>query len=835
MKYVGYFKNINEESIKVEIISNNDDSSTMEITLAGESPVIITQTSGDGIFSPIKGRGCTIAMVSHDTHYDMFSASSHGTSVEVINVTRDNDCLFYGYLTPCQYNQPYNYLNEIELEAVDAVSTLKDFKYTYIHGNVSNLIPVKQLVAYIIQGIGHVQGFVYLPDVRLKMNSELITNRQEYMSEAAFLEDDEFMNCYEILEEICKFHNFTIVSHGRDVYILDYETVAKYGIDYSWMSQDDKLIYYQDLTHNSAYKYNDTEKYITIDDYAGDGNNVELDSVYNKISLKATTKEIDEDDTVCDPMDEASSSTYNNTITTDMVRSDGQRWTSTTRLYEFIHSGMGIDSNTRWQTLCNVNSEFALMSYRLTENFTNVQPLQVWGWMEFPYTSGYLLNTFVGQTCMPAQQFNYQATKEMPVSASWNDMLLFFPQAQWINEYYKANSVAYNDSMNDRQYWLNDFYEAHMGGTNPVLKYRGTKNISFTPPYSGSVNYIVITGDILWQQNCRYDDVNYHLWTVDEENHKYGCSLFMIKDAGAHDTHVCSGCSANPGSTGYNTGWPMLKIKLQIGDKYWNGSSWTTTESTFWLNYHKENVVSDTETLIWSDFNKPVTNHNYTDNIGKEGFAIPITYDTNIYGKVNIDIYMPRIPWSNNVIYGSGHYYDPDTHEIIYTGNVRINYQLTPPVIFMKNLSFELINSPSDTEHWYMDFSNVDDEEDDIIYSNTINNNNVEEFDDLELKVNTYNEKEKLSFSYVVENNKYHTEGFYRPHTNNHQRQELNVIDRYVDHYSSPKKIYNCTVHGYIEPWKCVRPTCLDNIRMIVDEQEFDVKANVNDVKLVEY
>jgi len=41
--------------------------------------------------------------------------------------------------------------------------------------------------------------------------------------------------------------------------------------------------------------------------------------------------------------------------------------------------------------------------------------------------------------------------------------------------------------------------------------------------------------------------------------------------------------------TDYNKGWPMLRAKLQIGDYYWNGSDWTTTDTTFWINYHKEN------------------------------------------------------------------------------------------------------------------------------------------------------------------------------------------------------------------------------------------------------
>ena len=128
MKYTGRFKNIKEETIQVNIITNNSTAQETEIRFADESPVVITQESSDGIFSPIKSRSCTITIVTNDVYLDMYSGSSHGTKVIVNNLTT-GECLFYGYLTPCEYNQPFTYLNELELEAIDAVSTLKDFRY----------------------------------------------------------------------------------------------------------------------------------------------------------------------------------------------------------------------------------------------------------------------------------------------------------------------------------------------------------------------------------------------------------------------------------------------------------------------------------------------------------------------------------------------------------------------------------------------------------------------------------------------------------------------------------------------------------------------------------
>lgn len=109
----------------------------------------------------------------------------------------------------------------------------------------------------------------------------------------------------------------------------------------------------------------------------------------------------------------------------------------------------------------------------------------------------------------------------MPYSSNWDDVLLFFPQTEWIADYYRNNgSIIFKPgSVNLYDYWTNDFYENHMGGTYPVLRYRGKKEFQFSPVESTKTNYLAFTGDLLWQQNCKYDDVNYHLWTMDESNH----------------------------------------------------------------------------------------------------------------------------------------------------------------------------------------------------------------------------------------------------------------------------------------------------------------------------
>ena len=79
-----------------------------------------------------------------------------------------------------------------------------------------------------------------------------------------------------------------------------------------------------------------------------------------------------------------------------------------------------------------------------------------------------------------------------------------------------------------------------------------------------------------------------------------------------------------------------MKVKLSIGNKYWNGRAWTGVENHFWIPYHKENVVTDDECLVWTGWNKPVTNHNYTYKVNKDAYVIPINRDDNLLGNLRL-------------------------------------------------------------------------------------------------------------------------------------------------------------------------------------------------------
>lgn len=813
MKYEGRFRTLKDEMIQVVIITNNDVSQEKEIFFADESPVMISQSS-DGIFSPIKSRSCTIKLVTKDELFDIYSGSSHGTSVAVNNLT-NSECLFYGYVTPCQYNQPYLYNNEIEIEAVDAISTLQDFKYSYLNGKESS-VAIMDIIKKLMEIAGY-SGKIYMQYNGNKLKVLQIPTQFEYINDDIFFEDDgEASDCYAVLEEICNFCGISCVPYGNDVFFVDYQVIA--------YVEDDNLLY-TDLKSlvNSTFYITDS---ITKEDYAGDDQNLEMDEVYNKINIKADVAEVKDDDLGVNPEDDAKSSTYYDTRIDAGERSDGKKWAIASRYFEYIQGTYANDNSDNWQTPINCNIIADSVGYKLAGRFDKTYPSISLARMAFPYGNGAgTFNTIVGQCCLPTQQFGYESTKEMPYGAKWNNMLSFFTQGYWLHKYYKEDNVgALSEDLQHQ--WETFIYEQRLGGYKPVLIYNSPKYVNYSPAESDKTSYLCFTGNLLYQRECNYDKVHYNVWTINEDTNYCDGINTPLTEFGCSGTD--NAYSRRKGDADYNKGWNMLKLKLSIGNKYWNGRQWTTTESTCFIPYHKDNVVTDDECLIWTGWNKPVTNHNYTYKVNKDAFVIPINKEDNLQGYLHLEVYMPKIPW-NNQLYRENNY-------------LRINYNNIPPVIFMKDFGLTLC-STDNSEKWYDVFED-DEEDDDIIYSNPIDSNNVTDMDDLELKINTYNSQKPIAKSYIIEPSivdgkvvedsfKYHTAGFYDNLIGNYKRQEMNLVDKYYNHYSEPKKIYNCVVHGYRAPYKCVQCTAISG-KYIVDEQSYDLKADVNELKLVE-
>lgn len=875
MLYTGKFKNRINESIEVNIITGNDTTQTTELTFIDESPVIISQSSSDGLFSPIKSRSCTITIVSKDTYFDMFSINPHDVKV-IVNNLGSGKCLFYGYMTPCQYNQPYAYLNTIELEAIDALSTLQDFKYEYVSNKQE--LHLKSIKDYVLKALVEIAGYSEV-NVMLDINhptpidnsAELTPFENEYVNDLIFndgVDKDSALNWYNVLEEIGRFYNCTFVPMGKDIYVIDYNLI---NISNNLEGNSHRGIDCVNLVDGHRFSLQTIElyKYIGANDYAGSDTNIEMEEIYNKITIEADIDEVDNDEMFTPIEDQNNLLSYwrylydvwgrmKDNVMTDYVYYVLQYTTDADKIDA---KNLGFLYWTQYYN-GNVDATTTQTGTKFTPGFDAVfDSMKYFNKFQYYRSDKFLLNSIPYQTAVPVKTFAYNYVSSPadvpPRKADWKDRIYFYTQMQWLYEYVNQiiNDTTQPDPMGIRfqhgsetteekdayfkAFWEGAWYNNYLGGKNPVLKFESPKEMQYSPTNSDYINYIYLKGALRYDLDhyTDNDDVTYETWYElhNPQTHEYTARTIPMTELGAPDVD-CLTKQALVDSD-FGQGWKMLRVRISIGDKYWNGNTWTRTPSTVDIGVHKS-VDNQTEKLVWYGENKIVSTVSYKSGLQEEAYAIPMSVSDELYGKLTIEFFVPKIPYQSSmfVVDSSTNYY-------------KFDYTRTPPVIYLED--FEVGFKNVNWEKGWRLTTSEDKDDEDIVYTNEVTTPYVKENTDLSLKINSPRLEKPFAESYIVTTDASDTDGYniltnvpwtsfagsdnwWTP--NEEQYEEDNILKTYLKHYSSPKKIYNCCIHGYCDPFSAYKINALPtDSYMMVDEQEFDVKANTNEIKLIEF
>lgn len=271
MKYTAQFYDINEKLYTLEIGSGE----MQNITLSATPFITELETSDSHLYKPCKYSSATIGMITDDYKFDLYSSTAQQNKVVLSNT---DGIVWVGYVTPNLYSQGYeNELEEIEVEAIDALSTLQYYKYTTIGGK-KNIVLFTQIINHLLGKCNAYSSFYISDNTQLNATSDFCLPSKMYISEQNFFdEDDEPMTMQEVLEEVCKYLNVTAVADGDKVYFLDYDAI-KNGIN----------TYYK-FTIGSTASTKITlqqSKEIEASDYVENGGQLSLDNVYNKVTVK---------------------------------------------------------------------------------------------------------------------------------------------------------------------------------------------------------------------------------------------------------------------------------------------------------------------------------------------------------------------------------------------------------------------------------------------------------------------------------------------------------------------------------------------------------------------
>lgn len=303
----GSFLSQQGDTITIHIVTGNDRTQTIEIgtekadVYFSDDPAEIENEVND-TFDVLLRNSAKIRLLCGNLITDLFSTSCRDA---VVNIYKNNTCIFAGYIEPQTLSQPYNdRWDELELNCIDALSALQYSKYKNVGalGVIYAFVKAEaaqrgfyDIATEILQGV--TDGLDILGNQNIKFwydGSKAVDAktanryqvfRQLSISDLLFMGDDEsdVWQQDEVLEELLKYLNLHIVQDGFNFYIFSWESVK---------AAPDKIIWH-DIVANSTKTTAQQAVTIALANVADCDTTISIGDVYNQLLLTAKVEDIE--------------------------------------------------------------------------------------------------------------------------------------------------------------------------------------------------------------------------------------------------------------------------------------------------------------------------------------------------------------------------------------------------------------------------------------------------------------------------------------------------------------------------------------------------------------
>ena len=828
MIYQGKFADANDVKHTVRIYTgwspsyNASDDETTLITM-GETPFVTTMDSGDDtIYKPMKGTGATIQIVTEGYLFDIYSPTAQGTKVVLTNAS--NQVEWVGFATPNLYDMGYQAIETIEIECIDGLSTLQFIKYTPV-GEVKAVRALSEIVRHIISQCHCYANFYVSANSRVPGTSGCILDNL-YVSENNFFEaksDDRKTDadaawaCQEVLEQIAQYIGCSVVANGNAVYFVDYDAVKAGNGTLRW--------YRYTVGSSAAPTLSTTQNppmAITKDSYYDNGAQLSIGDVFNKVRVKCDLNDYDDvlpdffagasNITKADPNMECPRTTqydigddrgpmYGDVLESEIGNSAGD---VNTKMLAFVDINGKADNSSTFESPTWMSGVF--IKYLSNPNVVCHKYLyngSTWDDVTENYTSLCYSDTLaLSGAFMVRSEILWM--RKVDSLAGCNEIAARYADIKkFIKDYTDEDEVDVSSRLDLEDYILlinplanqpnySNAQTEHMWETTDY-PYVETELQDTAALYGGTNAYYVISGGVLWDGATKNSN-----YPIDSGNEKI---------------------DINNGRKDISQPMAYLRCKLNVGDKWWNGETWTTTESIFKLYFVKENTEE-----LRADANmfkelKIVNTVTWDMGLSDTGYAIPVP---------SVLTGTPKLTILNPMDFG---------------GSSRYQTRM----LALRNFKVRaVIGDPS-----YSGIAETDTE-----YTNIIDPGYVSEAQDVEFKICTW-DKKKPNFSCVatksggeyayvdrIANIALTTDA--QSVTVNHGdggevsdgtlRAEEWMVLRLSKQYATPAKVFTMSHKGpmyIISPYTLFTSETL-GCSLIVDKMEFDVKRRKCDLKLVE-
>ena len=303
----GSFLSQQGDTITVHIVTGNDRTQTIEIgtekadVYFSDDPAEIENEVND-TFDVLLRNSAKIRLLCGNLITNLFSTSCRDA---VVNIYKNDTCIFAGFIEPQTLSQPYNdRWDELELNCIDALSALQYSKYKEVGalGVIYAFVKAEaaqrsfyDIAAEILQGV--TEGLDILGNQNIKFwydGSKAVDAqtanryqvlRQLSISDLLFMGDDEsdVWQQDEVLEELLKYLNLHIVQNGFNFYIFSWESVK---------ATPDKIIWH-DIIANSTKTTAQQAVTIALANVADCDTTISIGDVYNQLLLTAKVEDIE--------------------------------------------------------------------------------------------------------------------------------------------------------------------------------------------------------------------------------------------------------------------------------------------------------------------------------------------------------------------------------------------------------------------------------------------------------------------------------------------------------------------------------------------------------------
>lgn len=524
----GSFLSQQSDTITVHIVTGNDRTQTIEIgtekadVYFSDDPAEIENEVND-TFDVLLRNSAKIRLLCGNLITDLFSTSCRDA---VVNIYKNDTCIFAGFIEPQTLSQPYNdRWDELELNCIDALSALQYSKYKNVGalGVIYAFVKAEaaqrsfyDIAAEILQGVtegldilGN-QNIKYWYDGSKAVDAKTANRYQVFkqlsISDLLFLGDDEsdVWQQDEVLEELLRYLNLHIVQDGFNFYIFSWESVK---------ATPDKIIWH-DIVANSTKTTAQQAVTIALANVADCDTTISIGDVYNQLLLTAKVEDIES--VIESPLDEdlLVSPYINKQKYLTEYSSDGEGRTAYNAFYAMTHdqkTTYGAGAITDWYVQVMRNKQW---TFPMRGN-TDIDIVDYFGGEG---TNQHALPDWLGQA--PGAAIMALGSVKMNTANDDNS-----PTSKVNMTNYLVVSVNGNGVDNDE----NKTYPsvADIQKNIPYSVYTGNKAGGvFSPSDEETTNYIVLSGKVvlnpIMRQTNTYTNLHNKEWTTWPQNIEKG-------------------------------------------------------------------------------------------------------------------------------------------------------------------------------------------------------------------------------------------------------------------------------------------------------------------------